>query len=516
MNSAKSLVFLASILLLSACASLTSQPAPDTPANPAVLSCLQYYRALTDIIDNNQVNDAQTIAVREYPFLHVNRFLTGLKPALDQEEKIGLWIKLAAQLALRTQNIEINNLPPEARNQLAAITPANGQNAPPAQAMQRCSRTLLEHVLSSPRSQRRILHNAKVPDDYHSWKRVVGLYPLVSFPVAAGIQQWHTESTATLKTSTAELPVNGALVRYTADTRSAYKDFAAVKSVLESARQNALRIPLPGDDTLQRLFATFAPIFEVDTVQHDDKIGAPEWQSNAPVAVVNTTRPSVYTLVSYTNFRGEILLQLNYIVWFPGRPCTSSLDYLCGHMDGITWRVTIGEDGKPLIYDTIHNCGCYHTFFPTRALQVIPPPPITVDSRISLDERAFSPIHAPHISLPQQLVLRIAHRTHYIASLYVNERAAANTVRLAWQPYDTLRSLPYDGRQDNKRRSLFAKDALVVGTQRKERWFFWPLGVPSAGAMRQWGNHATAFIGRRHFDEYDLLENAFTFADPLK
>ena len=42
-----------------------------------------------------------------------------------------------------------------------------------------------------------------------------------------------------------------------------------------------------------------------------------------------------------------------------------------------------------------------------------------------------------------------------------------------------------------------------------ERFFFWPTGVRSAGAMRQWGRHATAFVGRRHFDDADLLERRF-------
>ena len=27
--------------------------------------------------------------------------------------------------------------------------------------------------------------------------------------------------------------------------------------------------------------------------------------------------------------------------------------------------------------------------------------------------------------------------------------------------------------------------------------------------MRQWGRHATAFVGRRHFDDADLLEKRF-------
>jgi hypothetical protein len=30
--------------------------------------------------------------------------------------------------------------------------------------------------------------------------------------------------------------------------------------------------------------------------------------------------------------------------------------------------------------------------------------------------------------------------------------------------------------------------------------------------MRQWGTHATAFVGRRHFDDADLIERRFESA----
>jgi hypothetical protein len=35
------------------------------------------------------------------------------------------------------------------------------------------------------------------------------------------------------------------------------------------------------------------------------------------------------------------------------------------------------------------------------------------------------------------------------------------------------------------------------------------MGVPDPGAMRQWGRHATAFVGRRHFDDPFLIERYF-------
>jgi len=56
--------------------------------------------------------------------------------------------------------------------------------------------------------------------------------------------------------------------------------------------------------------------------------------------------------------------------------------------------------------------------------------------------------------------------------------------------------------------------ARVELTERAERWLFWPMGIDSAGAMRQWGRHATAFVGRRHFDDADLLEKRFVLQLP--
>ena len=56
---------------------------------------------------------------------------------------------------------------------------------------------------------------------------------------------------------------------------------------------------------------------------------------------------------------------------------------------------------------------------------------------------------------------------------------------------------------------MFGPDGLVAGSERAERFFFWPMGIASAGAMRQWGHHATAFVGRSHFDDADLIERRF-------
>ena len=152
------------------------------------------------------------------------------------------------------------------------------------------------------------------------------------------------------------------------------------------------------------------------------------------------------------------------------------------------------------MYDTMHNCGCYHMFFPASKLvrkkiygvyQEVPLVPQVLDG--------------PNNSRP---VLRFESGSHYLQKVYFRSEAenkqASNQYLL--QGYDNLRSLPYG---KNKRRSLFSWDGIVNGTERSERWILWPMGVPEPGAMRQWGRHATAFIGKRHFDDAFMFERYF-------
>ena len=55
-------------------------------------------------------------------------------------------------------------------------------------------------------------------------------------------------------------------------------------------------------------------------------------------------------------------------------------------------------------------------------------------------------------------------------------------------------------------RAPFDRHGLLVGTGRLERFFLWPSGIRSPGAMRARGRRATAFVGRRHFDAPELLD----------
>jgi hypothetical protein len=98
-------------------------------------------------------------------------------------------------------------------------------------------------------------------------------------------------------------------------------------------------------------------------------------------------------------------------------------------------------------------------------------------------------------------------RTHYVRHLYPADRwPHPETMAYYLADYAALRSLP-----DPKggRRSMFGPDSLAPGSERLERFILWPTGVVSPGAMRQWGRHAVAFVGERHFDDPDYMDRMF-------
>jgi hypothetical protein len=242
----------------------------------------------------------------------------------------------------------------------------------------------------------------------------------------------------------------------------------------------------------------YAPVWEVQTEAKYDRIGTPFLTSTGELDI-DTRQPRTYTLISFTRFGKEILTQMNYIIWFPARPKEHALDIYGGVLDGVNYRVTLDKSGEPLLYETIHNCGCYYEAYPTRRLKVrekiaYPEPPLILKS----------PELTPS---KERLTVAMESRTHYVQHFYTSaRRSQPETAVYVLADYGELRSLP-----DSKggRRSMFTPDSLAPGSERLERWILWPTGVVSPGAMRQWGRHAVAFMGERHFDDPDSMNKMF-------
>lgn len=473
----------------------TKQP---SDAERSQKTCVDAFNAAEQAVQAAGVMDTEAERIDGYPQLRVNRFLSSFRDEVDGDG-YAFWLKQLQNLANKGWQVEIRNLPaPSGQKLQKTVQAALSSQATTIDALQYCSDKLLQLQLESNNSRDILKKQATVADNYQRWKRVAGIYPLTAWAFKTGIAQWHGKTLDTYRQPLNQLPVLGQLIRFEPSPGTQLSDSMQIAEIIKKSSKNPLKIPLPTAEDQRYLFNSFAPVFEVDVATNDDRIGYPMLQTKAAPRI-DTNRPVVFQHLSHTRLGDKILLQLNYTIWFPSRPKSSVFDLLGGHLDGITWRVTLLPNGKPWLFDSIHNCGCYHLFFPSQYASAI-------SQEARFNESYFQPQQALTIKHDMKPVLRIAATTHYIERVYFGPSQTNRAIQYQWDDADNLRSL---GLNDGNYRSLFGQDGIVESTERGERYLFWPMGILEPGAMRQWGHHATAFVGRRHFDDARLFEKHY-------
>ena len=487
------------VILVSGCAAVDAPfRAHLESASQQVRECAEWYRRLDERVVAAGTPDAQDARVPGFPYLRVNRLLAALRPAAASGEYAlqALADRMLA-LDLEARRYEIMNLPPEQLPELHDASDRFGLRFA-LQRTQQCGRLLREIDLAKPESRAALLRGAEVADDYRPLRRIAGLYWLTRLAFASDVRRREGETRAAFQREPV-LPEGASLVRYAPEPEGPLPRPEAA-AILQRASQNPLGIPEPQENDLKVLLAAYAPSVEVELKGDDDRFGALRWLGDADTPGVEGADLAVYAHPAWTLYEGKVLLQLVYTLWFPERRPQSENDRLAGKLDGITWRVTLAPDGEPLVYDTIHPSGCCHLFFPTPRASARPAPG-------GIEEWMFSPQSLPRLADGERPLLRIASGTHSIEHVGVTH-GTDSVVRYALRPYGSLRSLV---RFDGLRSSAFDADGLVRGTERPERLQAWPMGVVSAGQMRQWGRQPTALVGRRQFDDADLFERRFKF-----
>jgi hypothetical protein len=453
-----------------------AMPRAVSPVAPQAKACVEMFERADRLVERAGVRDEGEARVRGFPYLRIDRLHASFAGEVSAPERFSAWIGALGALDSRALDFERRNLSVEQRAALAS-----------GAEMEECRALLVEHDRRDAARRALLVERAVVADDYLAGWRAAGLYPLAAPFVSHAIARWHREARAVFATPLEQLPVHGELRRWSSRS-GAVLEAAQVRRLVDGSR-DALGIPRPDPEVAGVLFGAFAPSWEIDVVDDNDRIGAPY---RHPRLGVDVQRPVEYHLLSHVRRGERVLLQLDYVIWLPARP---GRDMYAGRLDGLTWRVTLAPDGTALIQDSIHNCGCYHQYFPGPGLVL----------RKDLPRHYFEMPLVPSAAPPGPLVIRLSHGEHFIERVYADDAARA-AQPLAVLDYSRLRALP----AEQGGGSLFGRHGIVPGSQRGERFALWPMGIRSPGAMRQWGRHPVAFVGRRHFDDPWLLDSLFT------
>lgn len=497
--------------LLAACATLQAPVQPDAGwPTPEAQACADWFVRLDAATDSAGVRDGSAYRVPGFAYLRVDRFLASFRDEVgSRREAFDAWAERLLQLDAQARAAELRNLP----QQFLPLAGVAGKPAVQAQT-QRCAQLLAGAVLASESARVLLAQRARVPDDYAGWKRGLGLYPLTRIPFFKGVEKWQQGAAHKLQQSGGNQAEAAQLLKYAPASAPLAAD--RVAALLAQIKKDALGIPQPSAQEQALLLAAYAPLFEIETSGAYDRFGALFWGSDqgsvgnvsAPAPQVDLARAQVYQRLAYTRYHGQTLLQLVYSAWFPERPRSAALDLLSGTLDSVVLRVTLDTRGAPLLVDSIHACGCYHMFFTTPRVSPRPAPQARM-------EWAFVAATLPALSAGQRLVVRLASRSHYVVGLQpAAADGGAQATRYTLLDDDALRALPVSEGPAGSTRSAFWPSGIVPGTERGERLLFWPMGIDSPGAMRQWGRQPTAFVGRRHFDDADLLELRFELKAP--
>ncbi len=469
--------------VVTACSTVGTELTDSRQTDTELRACAAQFERFDQATED--VADGEAARIADFPYLRVNRLLASYTEKSLSKKAFETWVAHLQRLDRDARAIEWKNLSKQQRNRLKIRL----------SDLNRCAKIMKRHDFADPQHRSLLKSRARVPDSYNRFAQVAGLYPLAVIPIRFGIMSLHQSQQDDLQRTK---PFARSHI-FKPQPSSPY-DPAEIETLFRRMKRDALGIPVMDEQARQRLLDAFAPVFEIESKSDDDQPGRPAYAPNGELRV-DTSDPVLYQRIAFTRFKDRVLVQLVYTIWFPARTKAGAFDIFAGPLDGLVWRATLDEAGRPMIYDAIHPCGCYHLFFPVRPWRLR-----SAEEHGFHAEPPLAPVPGPPLKPNSRLKLRLKAGTHYLAGIETisDSPQKAKPYRLADE--SRLRSLAHP----RGRKSLYQPDGLIPVSERPERFLLWPMGVPSAGAMRQWGHHATAFIGTRHFDDADLIERILT------
>jgi hypothetical protein len=357
-----------------------------------------------------------------------------------------------------------------------------------------CSAALYDADRVRPDFYEELGARVAVPDEYSSALRLAGLYPLVTIPEYKITERVRERFRAWYEMPYEKLPVEGTLRVYN-PPKGIGRD---AREVIAASRRNPLGIPRLSAGEARELALRYAPVIIQDEAAPYDRVGRIVWKADE--LTVDGGRPAVYYYLSHARVKGEPVLQINYSFWYPARAGSRAPAIEHGRLDGLTLRLSFDTQGRLFMIDLMNNCGCYHVFIPARDR-------VARTIRRYYENDPFAPQGLPEIAAGQSPAVRILSGWHQVQRL-LPLAPPPDGIPYELLPYEMLESL---ARGDGGSSSVFDAEGIAKGSERVERFIFFPTGIPSIGSMRQRGHHAITLSGRTHFDEPGLFEHYFVF-----
>lgn len=490
--------------VLSGCASRL--PVQFVHRAPEAKRAVHFYGVLDrHLVDQGNQNALGT-RVKGFPYLRTNRFLTGLKPALNLNDRSKpalqdskkQWIRHLQALDLSARESEIRTLTDTSIQSIFRELgdPDVKHRDDLIAALKKFSSLMLVLDRKNPDFYNTVFQRVVSEDDYSGFLRFMGAYPLAYGPILYFTRRAYDRMDKSHQQDPLQRHPSGDLVHYRCAVKRDF-DTQTIGDLFSGTKKDTLGIYRFSQNELETLAAYYAPVYTQDTTGPNDMFGKVIWKQDR--VTVNFRDPTVYYYFSHALLDQTPVFQVNYVIWYLSRDGPDVPWFEKGNLDGLTFRVTLDSTGMPMMTDIVHNCGCYHFFVPKRDLISGMKPFAT---QIGNTTPAWLPKRYPD----EQLSIWVSSGWHQVQHIGIDHPASGSKPYVLI-PYGVLESL---GKKD-QRESIFDDKGIVKGSQRIEPYLLFSAGIPEIGAMRQRTRQPTRLIGREHFDNPKIFNNHFEF-----
>ena len=458
------------LMALSACTTIKDK-APVIAISSTLAEQLPCYAAF-EALDKLAFQSAGTLIgnrIPTMPWLRHNRLITHDVRTQSNSAGVSKLLQRMSSLASQGLSYELETIPKKPRQNWQKRYHIKRS---PSDFAKWCSNQLVNQQLESPLNTLDHLKSIPEDNDYSKLARMAGLYPLAAIPFRLGVVK---------------------------EQRQLAEEWGQISGKQWFRYQPELARNNQGASENWRLIERHAPTWLIDNSTPANLPGTPYWQGKQ--LKVNTRRATTYAFVSEARWKQQPITQLNYVIWFTERPRLKRFDWVAGQHDAVVFRVNLTQRGEVIAYDSIHLCGCWYRLFlpegrPYKKLNRYWREPVLMQ-RIRLPARSD-----PRMAIYLQANTHQIQFVQPITEVVEDAQKVTSITSYQLQPFSQLLKLP----TASGVRPVFNWNGYISGSERPERWLFWPMGVKNPGALRRFGNHAISFVGRRYFDDPHLLE----------